>query len=248
MLKEKIILITGASKGIGKATALLLAENHANVVINYHNEESEAEASELVDIITKKGQNATKIRADVSNEDEVSKMFNTIKEKYNRLDVLVNNAGIMKNNLLLMTTSEEFGKVFETNCTGTFLCMRAAVKIMMKQKSGKIINSSSIIGTNGERGYVAYSGSKSAVMGMTKSAAKELGMFNITVNAVAPGFIETDMTKNLKDDVKKELVNNIALGRAGKPEDVAKVILFLSSDLGNYVSGQIIGVDGCQMM
>ena len=248
MLKDKVILITGSSRGIGRAVALLMAKNRATVVINYRNAESESEAAELVDAITKTGQDAIKIKADVSNEDDVQKMFSIIKEKYNRLDVLFNNAGIMKNSLLLMTRTEEFNDLFDVNCKGVFLCMRAAAKIMTKQKSGKIINSASIIGTNGEKGYVAYSGSKAAVIGMSKSAAKELGMFNVTVNAIAPGFIDTDMTKNLKDEIKKELVSSIALGREGKPEDVAKVVLFLSSDLSDYVSGQVIGIDGCQIM
>lgn len=248
MLKDKVVLITGASRGIGKATALLMAENHANVIVNYRDDESETEAAELVDMIIKKGQNAIKIKANVSIEDEVQEMFNIIKEKYNRLDILVNNAGVMRSSLLLMTKTEEFNELFETNCKGVFLCMRVAAKIMMKQKYGKIINLSSIVGTNGDKGLVAYSASKSAIVGMSKSAAKELGMFNITVNAVAPGFIDTDMTKNLKEGIKKEMISNIALGRIGKPEDVAKVILFLSSELGDYVSGQVIGIDGCQIM
>lgn len=248
MLKDKIVLITGASRGIGRATALLMAENHANVIVNYRNEESEMEATELVEMITKRGQNAIKIKADVSIEDEVQKMFEQIKEKYGELHVLVNNAGIMRSSLLLMTKTEEFNELIETNCKGVFLCMRAAAKIMVKQRYGKIINFSSIVGTNGQRGLVGYSASKAAVIGMTKSAAKELGAFNITVNAVAPGFIDTAMTKDLKEEIKKEMISNIALGRMGKPEDVARVILFLSSELGDYVSGQVIGIDGCQIM
>jgi 3-oxoacyl-[acyl-carrier protein] reductase len=248
MLKDKTVLITGANRGIGRATALLMAENHAQVIVNYRNDESEREAAELVDIMTKKGQKAFKIKADVSSEDEVQKMFEEIKEKYGRLDVLVNNAGIMRSNLLLMTKTEEFNELFETNCKGVFLCMRAAAKIMVKQRYGKIVNLASIVGTNGQRGLVGYAGTKAAVAGMTKSAAKELGMFNVTVNAVAPGFIDTAMTKDLKEEIKKEMVSNIALGRMGKPEDVARVILFLSSELADYVSGQIIGIDGCQTM
>lgn len=248
MLKDKIVLITGASRGIGRATALLMADNHADVIINYRNDDSEGEADELVNLIAEKGEKAFKIKADVSVEDEVAKMFDIIREKYKRLDVLVNNAGIMRSNLLLMTKTEEFDEIFNTNCKGVFLCMRATAKIMMKQKYGKIINLSSIVGTNGDKGLVAYSASKSAIVGMTKSAAKELGVFNITVNAVAPGLIDTKMTENLKEEMKKEMVADIALGRMGKPEDVARVILFLSSGLSDYVSGQIVGIDGCQII
>lgn len=248
MLKNKVALITGASRGIGRATALLMAENHADVIINYRNDNDEKEADELVGLITEKGQKAFKIKADVSIEDEISSMFNLIKDKYKRLDILVNNAGIMRSNLLLMTKTEEFDEIFNINCKGVFLCMRTAAKIMMKQKYGKIINLSSIVGTNGDKGLVAYAASKSALLGMTKSAAKELGVFNIAVNAVAPGLIDTNMTENLKEEIKKEMISNIALGRMGKPEDVAKVILFLSSDLSDYVSGQVVGIDGCQII
>ena len=246
MLKDQVILVTGASRGIGRATALLLAEHGAKVVVNYNNSESEAE--EVIAMIRGKGKEAIKIKANVANEEEVKEMFSEIKEKFGRIDVLVNNAGIMRSNLLLMTKTDEFDEIVETNCKGVFLCMRTATKMMMKKMSGKIINISSIVGTNGNSGQMVYAGSKAFVIGLTKSAAKELGRYGIRVNAVAPGVIDTDLNKDLKEDIKQDLVNNIALGRIGAPEDVAKVILFLCSELSDYVSGQVVGIDGCQIM
>ena len=244
MVKDKVILVTGASRGIGRATALLLAEHGAKVVVNYN--KSEREAEEVISII--RGKEAIKIKADVANEEEVKGMFSEIKEKFGRIDVLVNNAGIMRSNLLLMTKTDEFNEIVETNCKGVFLCMRAATKMMMKRRYGKIINISSIVGLKGNSGQIVYSGSKAFLIGLTKSAAKELGMYGITVNAVAPGIIDTDMTKDLTEEIKQDLLNNVSLERIGTPEDVAKVILFLCSELSDYVSGQVIGVDGCQIM
>ena len=246
MVKDKVILITGASRGIGRATALLLAGQGAKVIVNYN--KSEREAEEVISMIREKGKEAILVKANVANEEEVKEMFSEIKEKFGRIDVLVNNAGIMRSNLLLMTRTDEFDEIIETNCKGVFLCMRAATKMMMKKMSGKIINISSIVGTNGNSGQMVYAGSKAFLIGLTKSAAKELGMYGITVNAVAPGLIDTDMTKDLNEDIKQDLVNNISLGRIGVPEDVAKVILFLCSELSDYVSGQVIGIDGCQIM
>ncbi|WP_440951613.1 3-oxoacyl-ACP reductase family protein [Methanococcoides sp. FTZ1] len=246
MLKDKVILITGASRGIGRATALMAAENHATVIINYN--ESEDEATELVDKITEKGYKASIIKADVSVESEVKEMFDLIKKQYTGLDILVNNAGIIQNNLLMMTSTESFEHIIDVNLKGTFLCSRYASNMMRKQRTGKIINLSSIIGLNGNTGQSAYSASKAGVIGFTKSAAKELGRYGITVNAIAPGFIETDLTRDLKDEVRQKMIENIALGRSGIPEDVAKVVLFLSSELGDYISGQVISVDGCQVI
>jgi len=246
MLSGKVILITGASRGIGRATALLAAANHAKVIVNYHN--SVEIAKRLVEEITILGFSASSFQADVSSEEDVREMFTYIRENYGRLDILVNNAGIMKNNLLMMTKMQEFQDIMDINCKGTFLCTQYAAKMMMKKMSGKIINISSVVGVYGNRGQSAYASSKSYIIGFTKSTAKELGAFNITVNAVAPGFIDSDLTADTKPQVKEEILHNIALGRIGKPEDVAKVILFLGSDLSDYVSGQIIGVDGCEIM
>ena len=246
MLQGKVMLVTGASRGIGRATALLAAENHAQVIVNYNNRE--AAADEVLDLIAAKGSNAIKVKADVSREDEVKRMFKEIKSEFGRLDILVNNAGIMRNNLLMMTRIDELHGMYEINCKGTFLCSQMAAKMMMKQNSGRIINLSSIVGTHGSHGQTAYSASKSFIVGFTRSAAKELGRYNIAVNAIAPGLIATDLTKDLAEEVRTELISNVALGRIGTPEDVAKVVLFLASPLGDYVSGQVIGVDGCQIM
>ncbi len=246
MLTDKVVLVTGASRGIGRATALVAAENHAHVIINYN--KSEDRAAELVDLIRGKGLNASMIKADVSSEDDVRAMFESIKEDHSRLDVLINNAGIMQNNLLMLTNMELFDRTIGVNLKGTFLCTRYASNMMRKQGSGRIINLSSTIGLNGNAGQTVYSASKAAVVGFTRSAAKELGRYGITVNAIAPGFIETDLIKEIKSDIREKMMSNIALGRIGTPEDVAKVILFLSSDLGGYVSGEVIVVDGCQMM
>jgi 3-oxoacyl-[acyl-carrier protein] reductase len=246
MLSGKVVLVTGASRGIGRAAALLAAENHAHVIINYN--KSEDQASELTDQLLERGFHSSMIRADVSSEEDVKAMFKYIKEEHSRLDVLVNNAGVMKNSLLALSNTELFDQTMGVNLKGMFLCTRYAANMMRKQRYGRIINLSSTAGLNGDAGQTVYSASKAAVVGFTRSAAKELGMYGITVNAIAPGLIETDLIKDLKDDIRKKIVSNVALGRIGTPEDVAKVILFLSSDLGDYVSGEVIVVDGCQMM
>jgi 3-oxoacyl-[acyl-carrier protein] reductase len=246
MLEGKVMLVTGASRGIGRATALLAAENHARVIVNYNT--SKDAANELTDLITKKGFSAVKIKADVSKEEDVKRMFKEIKSSFGRLDILVNNAGVMYNNLLMMTPIAELDRMIDINCKGTYFCSQRASKMMMKQNFGRIINISSIVGTHGNNGQTAYSASKSFIIGFTSSAAKELGRYNITVNAIAPGVIETDLTKDLKPEIKNAMIENVALGRIGTPEDIARVALFLASPLGDYVSGQIIGVDGCQIM
>ena len=244
MLDSKVVLVTGASRGIGKAIALLAAENHAHVIINYN--KNEKGAAELVDMIHGKGFSASMIKADVSSEDEVKDMFSSIKEKHSRIDVLVNNAGLMRNSLLALTSTELFDHTIDVNLKGTFLCTRFALNMMRKQRSGRIINISSIVGLQGYEGQAVYSASKAAVIGFTRSVAKELGRYGITVNAIAPGLIETDLIKDIKPDIREKMLSNISLGRIGTPEDVAKIVLFLSSDLASYVSGSVIAVDGCQ--
>ncbi len=246
MLTGKVVLVTGASRGIGRATALLAAENHAHVIINYNG--SEEKAVELADMIHEKGLQASLAKADVSSEDDVRAMFRVIREKHTRLDVLVNNAGIMQNNLLMLSNTELFDRTIATNLKGTFLCARYASNLMKKQGSGRIINLSSTIGLYGNAGQTVYSASKAAVIGLTKSAAQELGRYGITVNAIAPGFVETDLIKDLKPEIREKIISSIALGKIGTPEDIAKVVLFLSSDLGGYVSGEVVVVDGCQML
>jgi len=243
MLKDKVILITGSSRGIGKETALLCAKNGANLVINYYS--SEKEAKSLLSKVKKLGVKAISVKADVSKVDEVKTLFSKVKEEFGRLDVLVNNAGILKDNLLMLTRESDYDTIMDINSKGVFLCMQHATKMMMRHKSGKIINIASIVGRFGNSGQIPYAGSKASVIGMTMSAAKELGQFGITVNAVAPGVIDTDMISVLKPDFKQKLLDGIALGRIGTGEDVAKVVVFLASDLSDYVSGQVIGVDGC---
>lgn len=246
MLEGKVMLVTGASRGIGRATALLAAENHAHVIVNYN--ASEDAAFELTDLIVSKGYTATAMRADVSKEEEVKQMFKQIKKDFGHLDTLVNNAGIMKNSLLLMTKTEDINNMIDINCKGTVFCLQQAAKMMMKQMNGKIINLSSIMGIQGCIGYTAYSSTKSFVIGLTKSSAKELGRYGITVNAIAPGFIDTDLTARISPEVWEQVISTIPLGKVGSPEDVAKVVIMLSSPYSDYINGQVIGVDGGQIM
>ena len=246
LVKDKVILVTGASRGIGRATAKILAENGGRVIVNFNG--NETKAKELVDELLSSGYDVSMFKADISKEEDVKAMYDFVKEKYGRIDVLINNAGVMKNNLIMMTKADEFDQITNVNCRGVFLCTRAFSKMMTRQKSGKIINTASIVGVYGNSGQTLYSASKSYVIGFTKAAAKELGNFGITVNAVAPGFIETDLTVGTSEKVRIDLLAKTALGRFGTPEDIAKVMLFLSSGLSDYVSGQVIGVDGCEIM
>lgn len=246
MLKDRVILITGASRGIGRAAAIECGKRGATVIVNYNEHRQSAE--EVVEIINKTGR-ALAIKADVRERTEVKSIFKTIRKEYGRLDVLVNNAGVIRNSLLLMTSMDDFDYVVDTNLRGSFICMQLAAKMMMKEERGKIINISSIVGRYGNDGQIAYAASKAGVIGMTLAAARELGQFGITVNVVAPGFIDTDMISNVPTDIREKLINSISLQqRLGTPADVANVIVFLSSDLSDYVSGQVIGVDGCQVM
>ncbi|MBI0582833.1 MAG: SDR family oxidoreductase [Methanomassiliicoccus sp.] len=246
MLNDKIVLVTGAGRGIGRAIARAAAEAGALVIINYNS--SWVEALSLVEELNKKGLRAESYKADVSSEQDVQSMFKFVRERFGRLDVLVNNAGVMSSTLIQMTSAEDLDKVMNVNCRGSFLCLRAAAKMMSRQKDGRIINMTSIVGRTGNRGQVAYSASKAFIIGMTLSAAEELGPSGIRVNAIAPGFIETDMTKGLKEEVRKERIADTPLGRAGTPEDVAAVALFLMSDQSGFINGQVIGVDGGQRM
>ncbi|MGL5151067.1 MAG: 3-oxoacyl-[acyl-carrier-protein] reductase [Clostridium sp.] len=246
MLKGKTAIVTGASRGIGRAIALKLASLGANIVINYRNSDKEAKLVE--DEIKEFGVNTLIIKADISNLEEVNNLIMQSKEKFGIIDIMVNNAGVTKDTLILRMKEEDFNTVIDTNLKGVFNCLKAITPIMVKQKTGKIINMSSVVGIIGNAGQVNYSASKAGVIGMTKSLAKELGGRGITVNAVAPGFIETDMTEVLGDKFKDEAKKGIPLKRLGKPEDVANAVAFLSSDEASYITGQTINVDGGMVM
>jgi len=243
-LGERVAIITGASRGIGRSTALALAAEGANVVVNYAS--SSAAAEEVVKTITDGGGNAIALQADVSKLDQVDTLINKTLEKFGRVDVLVNNAGITRDTLLLRMKPEDWQAVIDLNLTGVFLCTRAVSKIMLKQKSGRIINITSVAGQMGNPGQANYSAAKAGVIGFTKAVAKELASRSITVNAVAPGFIATDMTSDLKSD---EILKYIPLARYGEPEEVAGMIRFLAADpAAAYITGQVFNVDGGMVM
>ncbi|MEL6788308.1 MAG: 3-oxoacyl-[acyl-carrier-protein] reductase [Cyanobacteria bacterium J06607_15] len=243
-LKDKVAIVTGASRGIGKAAALALVTQGAKVVVNYARSSDAAEAT--VQEITAAGGEAIAVQADVSQADQVDKLIKTTIEQFGRIDVLVNNAGITKDTLLLRMKPEQWQAVIDLNLTGVFLCTKAVSKIMLKQRSGRIINIASVAGQMGNPGQANYSAAKAGVIGFTKTVAKELANRGVTVNAVAPGFIETDMTNDLKSD---DIIKFIPLGRYGKPEEVAGAIRFLASDpAAAYITGQVFNVDGGMVM
>lgn len=246
MLKGKNAIVTGASRGIGRAIALKLASLGANVVINYRS--SEEEAISLKEEISKFGVDTLIIKGDISNSEDVNTLITQTKEKFGKIDIMVNNAGITKDTLILRMKEEDFDKVIDVNLKGVFNCLKEISPIMIKQKSGRIINISSVIGLVGNAGQVNYAASKAGVLGMTKSLAKELGGRGITVNAVAPGFIETDMTETLGDKFKEEAKKTIPLKRLGSAEDVAAAVAFLASDDASYITGQVLNVDGGMVM
>lgn len=241
-MENKTAIVTGAAKGIGRAIAIRLAEKGFNIVLNYRS--SEEKAIETAKEIEAKGVTVLRVQGDITNADEVLNLIEKAKEKFGSIDVMVNNAGITKDNLILRMKEEDFDDVINTNLKGVFNCLKSITPVMVKQKMGKIINISSVVGVAGNAGQVNYAASKAGVIGMTKSLAKEIGSRGITVNAVAPGFIETDMTEVLNDKSKEEAKKSIPLKRLGKPQDVANVVAFLASDDANYVTGQVIHVDG----
>ena len=242
MLKDKVALVTGASRGIGKAIAIHLAANGAKVAVNYSS--SESSAIEVAEIIKKNGGTAEIFKARVKVESEVEEMFTAIEKSLGVVDILVNNAGITKDNLLMRMKTEEWDAVIDVNLKGTFLCTRRAVKGMMKNRYGKIINISSVVGFAGNAGQFNYSATKAGVIGMTKSAALELASRGIRVNAVAPGFIETDMTASLTDEVKAAYLEKIPLKSLGKPEDIANAVAYLASPLSDYMTGHTLHLNG----
>ncbi|MDK0540586.1 3-oxoacyl-[acyl-carrier-protein] reductase [Clostridium perfringens] len=246
MLKDKVAIVTGGTRGIGRAIALKLADQGANIVINYRNSDKEAE--ELKAILEEKGVKVLTVKCDISNFEDSKNLMDKCKEVFGKIDILVNNAGITKDTLIMRMKKEDFDNVIDVNLKGTFNCAKHASAIMLKQRFGKIINMTSVVGIAGNAGQVNYAASKAGVIGLTKSLAKELGSRGITVNAVAPGFINTDMTASLSEKVKEEASKNIPLKRLGDPEDVANLVGFLASDAANYITGQVINVDGGMVM
>lgn len=242
MLNNKVAVVTGASRGIGRAIALELAGQGATVIINYNGSKEKAE--EVKNEIEAAGGTAEAIRCNVSDFTACEQFFKDVIEKYKSIDILVNNAGITKDGLLMKMSEADFENVLDTNLKGTFNCMRFVTRQMMKQRQGRIINMSSVVGVAGNAGQANYAASKAGVIGLTKSAAKELASRNITVNAVAPGFIETDMTAMLPEKVKEASVAQIPLGTFGQAEDIAYAVAFLASEKARYITGQVLNVDG----
>lgn len=245
-LEGKNALVTGSSRGIGRSIALELGKKGVNVAVNYAGNEQKAE--EVVQELHDLGVKAIKIRANVADEQDVKAMIKEVTKEFGRLDILVNNAGITKDNLLMRMKVEEFDQVIETNLKGAFLCTKAVTRQMMKQRYGKIINIASIVGVSGNPGQANYVAAKAGLIGLTKSTAKELATRNILVNAVAPGFITTDMTNILTEEQKDAILSQIPLEKLGEPEDVANVVCFLASDDAKYITGQTIHVDGGMVM
>lgn len=240
-MKNKRVLITGATKGIGREMAKKFADSGYNIIINYRDEK---EAIKLEEELLEKNVEVLKIKADISNYKECENMFLEIKEKWKGLDILVNNAGITKDNIILRMTKEDFDSVIDVNLKGSFYCMKFASKLMLKNKFGRIISIASVVGIHGNIGQINYAASKAGVIAMTKSLAKELARKNITVNAVSPGFIESNMTEDLKLEYKEELLNRIAVNRFGHASDIANLVLFLAREDSSYITGQNMVVDG----
>ena len=242
LLKDKIAVVTGASRGIGRGIALALAREGAMVVVNYNGSREKAE--EDVAEIEGKGGRAIAIQCNVSDFNEAKEFFAGVVKEYGRVDILVNNAGITRDNLIMKMSEEEFQDVIQTNLAGVFNGIKFVTRPMMKQRAGRIINMSSASGIIGNMGQANYSASKAGVIGLTKAAAKELSSRGITVNAIAPGFITTDMTDKLPDSVKEEACKSIPLGAFGTVEDIAEAVVFLASDKAKYITGQVLSVDG----
>jgi 3-oxoacyl-[acyl-carrier protein] reductase len=244
-LQDRVAIVTGASRGIGRAVALALAAQGAKVAVNYASSSTAAE--EVTKLIADMGGEAIALQADVSKADQVDKLIEETQTKFGRIDILVNNAGITRDTLLLRMKPEDWQAVIDLNLTGVFLCTRAISKIMLKQRSGRIINIASVAGQMGNPGQANYSAAKAGVIGFTKTVAKELASRGVTVNAVAPGFIETNMTSDLGNT--EEILKMIPLGRYGQPEEIAGMVTFLAADAAAaYITGQVFNVDGGMVM
>lgn len=246
MGERKVALVTGSARGIGKEMAITLAKSGYDVAVNYRTKSDELD--ELKAEIESNNVKCALVQGDVANYDDAEKMVKETVEKLGKIDVLVNNAGITKDGLLMRMSKEDFEKVIDINLIGTFNVTRNVIPLMVKQKSGRIISISSVVGVAGNAGQTNYSASKAGIIGFTKSLAKEVASRNILVNAVAPGFIATDMTNVLSDSVKESINNQIPLRKMGTAEDVAKVVKFLASDDSSYITGQVIHVDGGMIM
>ena len=246
MLNGKVAVVTGGSRGIGRAIVWKLADLGAEVAFSYAG--NAAAAEETANLCREKGVRVFAMQADVSSAQAVADFFAAVERELGPVDILVNNAGITRDNLVMRMKEEEFDQVIETNLKGTFLCMKAVARGMMKRRSGRIINLSSVVALRGNAGQVNYCASKAGVIGMTKSMAKELAGRGVTVNAIAPGFIETDMTAKLPEDVKTTMAASIPAGRLGQPEDIANAAAFFASDEAAYVTGQVLCVDGGMAM
>ena len=242
MLKEKVALVTGAGRGIGKEIALTFARYGADVIVNYHG--SEQKAAEVVAQIEAMGRKAVAVQCSVADYDACGKMITDMLASFGHIDILVNNAGITKDNLMIKMSEEDFDTVIDTNLKGTFHTIKHMYRPFLKQKSGRIINMSSVSGVLGNAGQANYAASKAGVIGLTRSMAKELASRNITVNAVAPGYIETDMTQAMSESAREAIRAQIPLQRIGHPKDIAEVVAFLASDKASYITGQVISVDG----
>lgn len=242
MLKDKVALVTGASRGIGREIAITLARYGAKVIVNYNG--SEAAANEVVATIRENGGEAMAVKANVAVENECKEMIEGALATYGKIDILVNNAGVTRDNLLMKITEEDFDMVLDTNLKGTFFTIKHMYRAFLKQRSGRIINMSSVTGLSGNAGQGNYAASKAAVVGLTKSMAKELASRGVTVNAVAPGFIATDMTAQMTDAAKEAVLSQIPLKKVGEVSDIAECVAFLASDKASYITGQVISVDG----
>lgn len=245
-LKGKTAIVTGASRGIGRAIAVKLAELGANLVLNYRSDSKSVE--DVIKEIESKGSKAIAVQGDVSVFSDAENIVKKAVEVFDSLDILINNAGITKDGLVLRMKEEDFDKVIDVNLKGAFNCIRHAAPVMVKQKGGKIVNISSVVGVTGNAGQINYSAAKAGIIGVTKSAARELASRGINVNAVAPGFIETDMTQILSDKVKESTLNTIPLKRFGSAQDIANMVAFLVSSSADYITGQVINVDGGMVM
>ena len=246
MIKNKNVIITGGTRGIGREIAITLAENGANIAINYRNYNEGIET--LIEKLKSFGVKVIAIKCDVSNGNEVINFMKEVLTSFESIDVLVNNAGITKDGLILRMEEKDFEDVINVNLKGTFNTTKAAAKVMVKQRHGKIINISSIVGITGNAGQCNYAASKAGVIGFSKSIARELAGRNINVNVIAPGYIDTDMTSSLNEKVKEDVLKSIPIKKIGSPKDVANLVLFLSSNLSNYITGQVINVDGGMVM